>query len=97
MPRPRTALQLLLAFFLLSPLAAIAEPSAAELEEAASLRTPPRLAVAGIRRLPSPPPEALAVEVANAEESDDLNADAYDVLLFDESGTAVFSHYPGTE
>ena len=23
--------------------------------------------------------------------------DAYDVLLFDESGTAVFSHYPGTE
>ena len=23
--------------------------------------------------------------------------DAYDVLLFDEDGTAVFSHYPGTE
>lgn len=86
MLRSRTALGLLLFPLLLFSLAALAESPAAEPGDTPVLQAPPRLAVAGIRRPASPPPEALAVEVANAEESDDLNA-MYNVAIFD---SAIF-------
>lgn len=87
MPRLRTALGSLIALLLLAPLAAIAGPPAAgRSDDGPSLQVPPRLAVAGIRRTASPPPEPLAVEVANAAKSDDLNA-MYNVAIFD---SAIF-------